>query len=114
WNRLHPASPARVPYIAQAMEGAPGPIIASSDYMKVQADQIAPWLGSRFHALGTDGFGRSENREYLRRFFEISAEAIAQATPSALAREGKIDAQRAEAAISELGFQQDKPDPVKM
>ena len=63
--------------------------------------------------LGTDGFGRSENREHLRRFFEISAEAIAQTTLAALAREGKIDAQRAAAAIAELGFDREKPDPSR-
>ena len=114
WNRLHPASPARVPYIAHVLEGAAGPIVASSDYMKAVPDQLAPWLTGRLHSLGTDGFGRSENREHLRRFFEISAEAIAQATLSALARSGGIDAGRAEAAIAELGFSPDKPDPARM
>jgi pyruvate dehydrogenase E1 component len=114
WNRLHPASPARVPYVVRVLEGAAGPIVASSDYMKAVPDQLAPWLTGRLHSLGTDGFGRSENREHLRRFFEISAEAIAQATLSALARSGAIDAGRAEAAIAELGFSADKPDPARM
>jgi pyruvate dehydrogenase E1 component len=102
-----------VPYIVKALEGAAGPVIASSDYIKAVPDQLTPWLGGRLHTLGTDGFGRSENREHLRRFFEISAEAMAQATLSALARAGKIDAQRAAAAISELGFSPDKIDAVK-
>jgi pyruvate dehydrogenase E1 component len=96
-----------------ALEGSAGPIIASSDYMKAVPDQLTPWLGARLHTLGTDGFGRSENREHLRHFFEISAEAMAQATLSALAREGKIEAQRAAAAISELGFSPEKADAVK-
>ncbi len=113
WNRLHPAEAPRSPYIANVMAGQPGPIIASSDYMKSVPDQLSPWLGARLHTLGTDGFGRSDNREYLRRFFEISAEAIAQATLSALAREGVIDAQRANAAIAELGFDAEKRDPAK-
>jgi pyruvate dehydrogenase E1 component len=113
WNRLHPTESPRVPYIVKALEGAAGPVIASSDYMKAVPDQLTPWIGGRLHSLGTDGFGRSENREYLRRFFEISAEAMAQATLSALAREGKIDAQRAAAAIAELGFSPDKIDAVK-
>ncbi len=112
WNRLHPTEPPRIPHILGVLEGAPGPIVASSDYMKAVPDQLSPWLGSRLHTLGTDGFGRSENREYLRRFFEISAEAIAQATLSTLAREGKVDAERARAAIAELGFNPDSPDPV--
>jgi pyruvate dehydrogenase E1 component len=113
WNRLHPAEAPRSPYIANVMAGEPGPIIASSDYMKSVPDQLSPWLGARLHTLGTDGFGRSDNREYLRRFFEISAEAIVQATLSALAREGTIDKQRAEAAIAELGFDAEKRDPSR-
>ncbi|MEQ1949776.1 MAG: pyruvate dehydrogenase (acetyl-transferring), homodimeric type, partial [Bryobacteraceae bacterium] len=113
WNRLHPTESPRTPYILRALEGSNGPIIASSDYMKAVADQLSPWLGSRLHSLGTDGFGRSENREYLRKFFEISAEAIVQATLASLAREGKIDAQLAQTAIRELGFDPESPDPVK-
>jgi pyruvate dehydrogenase E1 component len=113
WNRLHPAEPARVPCIAQVMADAPGPIVASSDYMKAVPDQLAPWIGSRLHSLGTDGFGRSENREHLRKFFEISAEAIAQATLAALSREGKIDPSRAAAAVGELGFNPESKDPAR-
>ncbi|HEY3840509.1 MAG TPA: pyruvate dehydrogenase (acetyl-transferring), homodimeric type [Bryobacteraceae bacterium] len=113
WNRLHPAEMPRTPYIANVMANQPGPIIASSDYMKSVPDQLSPWLGGRLHTLGTDGFGRSDNREYLRKFFEISAEAIAQATLSALARQGSIDTWRAEAAIAELGFDAEKRDPSR-
>jgi pyruvate dehydrogenase E1 component len=113
WNRLHPTEPQRTPYITEVMAGTQGPIVASSDYMKAVPDQLSPWLGKRLHSLGTDGFGRSDNREHLRHFFEISAEAIAQTTLAALARDGKFDAARASAAIAELGFSPDKPDPVK-
>ena len=112
WNRLHPASEPRVPYIQQIIGNTQGPIIASSDYMKSIPDGLAPWIGPRLTSLGTDGFGRSENREHLRQFFEISAEAIAQATLAALARSGAINVQRAEAAIGELGFSQEKPNPA--
>jgi pyruvate dehydrogenase E1 component len=111
WNRLHPAEPERKPYITQAMEGTEGPIIAATDYMKAVADQVAPWLGGRLIALGTDGFGRSENREHLRRFFEVSAEAIAAAALSALARRGQFDAGAARQAIADLGINPDTPDP---
>ena len=114
WNRLHPTEVPRVPYVVNALKGSDGPVIAASDYMKVQPDQLAPWIGARLHSLGTDGFGRSENREHLRKFFEISGEAIIHATLSALAREGKFDAERAKAAISELGFDAERPDPVKL
>jgi pyruvate dehydrogenase E1 component len=112
WNRLHPASEQRVPYIAKIIGNTQGPIIASSDYMKCIPDGLAPWLGGRLTSLGTDGFGRSENREHLRHFFEINAEAIAQATLAALARSGAINVHRAEAAIAELGFSQEKPNPA--
>ena len=89
WNRLHPASPERKPHLVTALEGAVGPIIAASDYMKSIPDALAPWLNvtsQRLVTLGTDGFGRSDNREHLRRHFEVSAEAIAGATLSKLAR----------------------------
>ena len=66
WNRLHPDQPARTPHIVEALGGAAGPIVAATDYMKVVADQMAPWLAGRMVTLGTDGFGRSDNREHLR------------------------------------------------
>ena len=94
WNRLHPAEPERKPYIVTALEGAQGPIVAASDYMKSLPDVLAPWLlldgKCRLTTLGTDGFGRSDNREHLRRHFEVNAESIAGATLSRLARDGKL------------------------
>jgi pyruvate dehydrogenase E1 component len=113
WNRLHPSYEPKTPYIAQVMGHTAGPIIASSDYMKAVPDQLAPWLRGRLTSLGTDGFGRSENREHLRRFFEISADAIVQATLAALSREGKFDAYRAAAATEELGFDPERKDPAR-
>jgi pyruvate dehydrogenase E1 component len=113
WNRLHPTEPEWRPYVVRALEGAEGPIIAATDYVKAVADQIAPWLAGRLVALGTDGFGRSENREHLRRFFEVSAEAIAVAALSSLARAGKFDPQRAAQAIPELGLNPESPDPSR-
>ena len=112
WNRLHPTEPERKPYLLQTLEGVEGPIIASSDYMKVVVDQIAPWLPGRLVTLGTDGFGRSENREHLRKHFENGAEAIAAATLARLARDGQFDKERAKAAIVELGLDPESPDPV--
>jgi len=110
WNRLHPAQPARRPYIQQALGGADGPIVAATDYMKVVADQIAPWLPGRMETLGTDGFGRSENREYLRRHFEINAASIAAAALSRLARDGQFPMEKATAAFTELGVNTEKID----
>jgi pyruvate dehydrogenase E1 component len=113
WNRLHPDEPEKVPYLLQALKGADGPIIAASDYMKVLADQLAPWLAGRLETLGTDGFGRSDNREFLRRHFEINAESIAAAALSRLARDGKFDAKKARAAFVELGVNTEKIDPQR-
>ncbi len=105
WNRLHPAEPERQPYVLQALATARGPIIAASDYMKTMPDQLAPWLGSRLVSLGTDGFGRSDNREHLRRHFEVNAESIVAATLSKLAREGSFDKARAQAVFAELAVE---------
>jgi pyruvate dehydrogenase E1 component len=81
--------------------------------MKIVPDQLAPWLGGRLVSLGTDGFGRSDNREHLRRHFEINAESIVAAALSALAREKKFDASKAEKAFEELGVKSEKPDPAR-
>ena len=114
WNRLHPDQPPRRPYVLEALDGAEGPIVAASDYMKTYADQLATWLPGRLDALGTDGFGRSDNREYLRRHFEVNAESIAAAALSRLARENKFDPARAKAAIAELGLDPERPDPARV
>jgi len=111
WNRLHPTEPARVPYLLQALEGSKGPIVAATDYMKILPDQIAPWLPGRLVSLGTDGFGRSENRQHLREHFEISAEAIAAAALSRLARDGCIEGAKVKAAFQDLGIKTEAPDP---
>jgi len=112
WNRLHPAEPVRRPFIQQALDGADGPIIAATDYMKIVPDQLSPWLPGRLVALGTDGFGRSDNREHLRRHFEINAESIAAAALSRLARDGRFDPARARQAMAELGVDSEKVDPA--
>ena len=112
WNRLHPAAPEKRPYILDALHGADGPIIAATDYMKAVPDQLAPWLHNRLVTLGTDGFGRSDNRQHLRRFFEVNAESIAAAALSRLGRDGEFDAKRAEKAIQELGIDAEKIDPA--
>jgi len=112
WNRLHPGEAARRPYIVSALGAAQGPIVAATEYMKVVPDQLAPWLPGRMVTLGTDGFGRSENREYLRRHFEVNAESIVTAALSRLARDGKFDAAKATKAFEELGVDTEKIDPA--
>jgi pyruvate dehydrogenase E1 component len=113
WNRLHPDQPERIPYLLTALKDAAGPIVAATDYIKALADQVAPWLPGRMETLGTDGFGRSDNREYLRKHFEVNAESIVTAALSRLARDGKFDAKKAKAAFAELGVDTERNDPAR-
>jgi pyruvate dehydrogenase E1 component len=104
YNRLHPSAKERKPFVVEALGSAAGPIIAASDYMKSLPDSLSPWLGSRLVSLGTDGFGRSDNREHLRRHFEVDAASIVAATLSKLVREGVVKPKVAEKAFAELGI----------
>jgi len=113
WNRLHPAEKERTPYIVTALGAAAGPIIAASDYMKSLPDALSPWLGSRLVSLGTDGFGRSDNREHLRRHFEVDAESIVAAALSKLAREGVVKPKIAAKAFADLGLSPEAPSAAK-
>jgi pyruvate dehydrogenase E1 component len=121
WNRLHPAEAEKKNYLQTALSDAKGPIVAASDYMKSLPDVLAPWLwgGSqeggkcRLVTLGTDGFGRSDNREHLRRHFEVNAESIVGATLSRLARDGKMKPKKAQAALAELGLDVEAKDPAR-
>jgi pyruvate dehydrogenase E1 component len=81
--------------------------------MKIVADQIAPWLTGRLTALGADGFGRSDNRQNLRRHFEVNAESIAASALAALARAGQYDAGLANQALAKLGINPDARDPAR-
>ena len=114
WNRLHPTETERVPYVVTALGDAKGPLVAATDYMKTMADQLAPWLGARLTTLGTDGFGRSDNREHLRRHFENDAASIVAATLSRLARDGAFDKEKAKAAFAELGLETEGVNPARL
>jgi pyruvate dehydrogenase E1 component len=113
-NRLHPTDAPRVPYITRALDGAKGPFIAASDYMKIVPEQITRFIPGRFVALGTDGFGMSDTREALRRHFEIDAENVVLAALDALRAEGRIDVAVVERAIEELGIDPEKVDPASV
>jgi pyruvate dehydrogenase E1 component len=108
WNLLHPAEPPKKPHVQKILEKETGPFIAVSDYMKMVPDQIAKWVPGGLTTLGTDGFGRSDTRPRLRRFFEIDAECVVIATLSSLARKGELDPKVAAQAIKDL-----KIDPEK-
>jgi len=111
WNRLHPGEPPRVPYVTHALAGTTGPVIAASDYVKAVPDMVGRWIGRPFHPLGTDGFGRSDTREALRRHFEVDAEHIVVATLAALAREGQVPAGVVARAIQEYGIEPEATEP---
>ncbi|GAC1583107.1 MAG: pyruvate dehydrogenase (acetyl-transferring), homodimeric type [Candidatus Velthaea sp.] len=112
WNLLHPTEKPRDPYIAQQLEKHDGPVIAASDYMKTFVDQVRPFVGRRFAALGTDGFGRSDTRAQLRSFFEVDRRWVAVAALKALADEGTIPAASVAEAIAKYGLDPAKPNPV--
>jgi pyruvate dehydrogenase E1 component len=112
WNMLHPGETPRVPYVTQQLEDAEGVFVAASDYMKVLPESIAQWIPRPIVALGTDGFGRSENRVSLRDFFEVDAKHIVLATLTALARDKQLDRKILKAAVKELGINPEKPNPA--
>jgi len=99
WNLLHPESEQRVPYVTKALENAPGPIIAASDFMRAVPDQIAPWVPGDYTSLGTDGFGISDTRAAARRFFHVDAPSIVLAVLTRLARHGDIKQETLQQAI---------------
>jgi pyruvate dehydrogenase E1 component len=109
---LHPTEPPRVSYVEKLLAKEEGPFIAASDYMKSVPEMIARWVPGGLYALGTDGFGRSENRTSLRRFFEVDAECIVLAALSQLAKRGEIKPQRVEHAVQELGIDPEKVSPM--
>jgi pyruvate dehydrogenase E1 component len=111
WNMLHPDQPAKKPYVQELAESSPGPFVAASDYVRGLAEQIRPWISSDFFALGTDGMGRSDTREGLRRHFEVDAECVVLATLYRLMRQGHYDAAFVSKAISDLGINPEKVDP---
>ncbi|RMF74555.1 MAG: pyruvate dehydrogenase (acetyl-transferring), homodimeric type [Acidobacteria bacterium] len=111
WNRLHPGAEPRTPFVVEQLGATDGPIVAATDYVKALPSLVAPWLSGRLHVLGTDGFGRSDTREALRRFFEVDAAHVVVATLAALARDGKVPAKTVAEAIEHYGVDPDLPDP---
>jgi pyruvate dehydrogenase E1 component len=109
WNMLHPTEKPRVPYITQVLEKEPWPVVAVSDNIKAVADQVARFIPGGVHALGTDGFGRSDDRKDLRRHFEVDPESIAIAAAYSLVKKGQFPAAKLAEAIKKFGVNPDKP-----
>ena len=112
WNRMNPDKPQKESHIMKHLKKAEGPIIASTDYMKSFAEQIAVFLPHTFVALGTDGFGRSDSRENLRQFFEVDRHYVVVATLKALSDQGKIKSSIVTDAIKKFKLDPNKPNPV--
>ena len=112
WNRMNPDKPQKESHVTKYLKKAEGPIIASTDYMKSFAEQIAVFLPHTFVALGTDGFGRSDSRENLRQFFEVDRHYVVVATLKALSDEGKIKSSIVTDAIKKFKLDPNKPNPV--
>jgi pyruvate dehydrogenase E1 component len=111
WNMLHPTAPPKKSYLETVLQNEEGVFLAVSDYMKMVPDQIAPWVPGGLTSLGTDGFGRSDTRANLRRFFEVDAEITAIATLYALYQKGALPGQSVEEAIQRLGIDPEKSFP---
>ena len=112
WNLLHPTETPRRSYVEQCLKDTPGPVVASTDYVRAFADQIRAFVPRRYTVLGTDGFGRSDTREKLRYFFEVDRHWIAIAALKALADEGQLDRARIAEAIKKYDIDPGKPNPL--
>jgi pyruvate dehydrogenase E1 component len=112
WNLLHPTAKPRRAYVSERLGERDGPVIASTDYIRAFADQIRQWVPGRYRVLGTDGYGRSDYRKALRRFFEVDRHYVTVAALRELADEGVIDAERVQEAIDRYEIDPDAPMPT--
>ncbi len=112
WNRLHAGQKPRLSYLGTQLQGCPGPVVLATDYVKSLGEQLRGQIAADFQVLGTDGFGRSDTRERLREFFEVSRQHIAHAALYGLHRQGVLDAKVLKAAARKLGIDPDKSEPL--
>ncbi len=115
WNLLHPGEQPKVPFVTQQLDKHPGPVVASTDYMKIFSDQIRAFIpkGRAYVTLGTDGYGRSDFRAKLREHFEVNRHFVVLAALKALAQEGKVPAARVGEAIKRYGLNPEKANPAR-
>jgi pyruvate dehydrogenase E1 component len=111
WNLLHPEEPPRLSYVERCLQDRRGPVVAATDYIKTFPDQIRPWVQKHYLVLGTDGFGRSDTRKQLRRFFEVDRHYVAVAALKALADIGQVPGSKVSEAIHKYGIDPEKPRP---
>ena len=114
WNMLHPMEAPRQSHVEQCLAATTGPVIAATDYIKMFAEQIRPFVKRSYTTLGTDGFDRSDTREKLRHFFEVDRHWVTLAALKALADEGTIARDKVAAAMLKYNLDPNKPNPVKV
>lgn len=115
WNRLHPNEPWRTPLVTQLLADTQGPVVAVTDFMKIVPEQVARFVpGRTFVPLGTDGMGRSDTREALRRLFEVDAGHVVVAVLSAMMSEGRASAEEVQAAIARHGIDPEAIDALTL
>ena len=112
WNLLHPDQPKRISYVEECLAPTKGPIVAATDYMKTVPDMIRAWVPRHYTVLGTDGYGRSDGRKALRRFFEVDRYYIAVAALKSLADEGQIPVEKVTEALKRYEIDPEKPNPL--
>jgi pyruvate dehydrogenase E1 component len=109
---LHPKDSPRLSYVEECLRGRSGPGVAATDYIRTFAEQIHPFVGRRYVALGTDGFGRSDYRRKLREFFEVDRHFVTLAALQALADEGTISRETIQKALEKYNIDPNKPNPI--
>jgi pyruvate dehydrogenase E1 component len=113
YNRLHPTGEKKRSYISECLDDKKGVVVAATDYIRMYAEQLRPWIKASYTVLGTDGFGRSDTREALRSFFEVDRYHVVVATLNALADEGQIKHDVVADAIKKYNIDADALNPVK-
>jgi pyruvate dehydrogenase E1 component len=112
WNLLHPDKKASQCHVTQCLESTEGPVVAATDYVKLFADQIRAYVPRSYAVLGTDGFGRSDTREALRKHFEVDRYYITVVALNALVGEGGISAKTVNSALKKYGIDTEKNNPL--
>jgi pyruvate dehydrogenase E1 component len=113
WNTMHPKDEPRVPFVTQLLQGAEGPFVVATDYIRDYPERIRQYVPGAYHVLGTDGFGRSDTREQLRAFFEVNSAYVVVEALKALADAGAIETDIVSKAIDKYGIDSEKTYPVR-
>ncbi len=112
WNRLHPKAEQQTSYVESCLAGREGPVVAATDYVRMYAEQVRHLVPARYVTLGTDGYGRSDTRANLRKFFEVDRYHVATAALKALADDQKLASALVSEAIRKYEINADAPNPL--